>query len=127
MPLPEDLRVVLHRFASGNLLFDAMQLLETMPRWQDIKQRTEQNNHRSDGSKATYKLLKQTQQKLLSLQRIYPLIHSELKPDSEGSPLSQQMWACLAFGFGNVFVDKKEKDGVIKQCATNRSTVVHSG
>ena len=95
VPLPDDLRAVLHRFAAGNLAFDARQLLEQMPRWQEIKVRAEQNNHRSDGSRTTDKLLKQTQQKVLSLQRIFPLIHSELKPGSDIGQLSQQFWSLL--------------------------------
>lgn len=79
VPLPDDLRAVLHRFVAGQLSIEARQLLEGMPRWQDVKLRAEQNNHRSDGGRTTDKLLKVTQQKLLSLQRVFPLIHSELK------------------------------------------------
>ena len=73
--LPDDLSAVHYRFSHGSLHLDAKTLLDGCPRWLELKNRAELNNYRQDGGKNVDQILRMVQQKLLRLQRLYPLIH----------------------------------------------------
>jgi len=75
-PLPQDLMAVLQRTASGQL-----------------ESPGGENNHRSDSAKTVDRLLKNTQQKVLGLLRVFPVLHCNMPEDI--IPLSQQFWALL--------------------------------
>ena len=92
-PLPQDLMAVLQRTASGQLVVDAKSLMDSMPKWAELKVRAENNNHRSDSAKTVDRLLKNTQQKVLGLLRVFPVLHCNMPEDI--IPLSQQFWALL--------------------------------
>jgi len=47
-PLPEDLRQVLIRHSQGVLQLDPRSLMESLPVWDGVKTKAEQNNHRQD-------------------------------------------------------------------------------
>jgi hypothetical protein len=98
-PLPGDLNQVHKRFQQGLLQVDGRALLEDMPRWAEMKTKAEANNHRGDASRPLDKALKQCQQKVLGLQRIYPVLHHYIPSDGEegiqAHILGQQFFACL--------------------------------
>ena len=104
-PLPEDLRHVLRRLGDGTLQLDARGLLEAMPHWEGLKSKPEANNHKGDASKKLDKVLRTLQQKVLSLMRLYPMIHQHLQDEEDMKEeaadqgvqqLGQQFWALLA-------------------------------
>ena len=59
-----------------------------------MKDRAELNKHRDDGKAKQDKLLRQLQQRVLSLQRVYPCLHAALQ-DEELAALGQQFWWLL--------------------------------
>jgi len=81
--LPEDLAQVLRRFEHHGLQVPVRDLLEECPRWLGLKIRAENNNCRNDSSKAADKNLKATQQKIIGLLRIYPILHQGLEGSGE--------------------------------------------
>lgn len=99
VPLPRDLLAVLQRHVGGDLQVDARSLMEGCPKWQLLKQKAEQNNHRNDAGRPADRALKQVQQKILGLLRLYPLVHQELPTGTEDADevqaLSQQLWGLL--------------------------------
>jgi hypothetical protein len=99
VPLPADWTAVYHRFTEGRLQVDAKTLLDGCPRWAAMKQRAEQNNHRQDAGRQADKVLRVCQQKLIGLQRLYPLVHQELNEAAEDyeetKSLSQQVFGLL--------------------------------
>ena len=110
--LPGDLAAVLHRFSGNVLQVDAKALLEGCPRWAGLKYRAEQNNHRQDGSRRADQVLRQLQQKLLGLQRLYPLIHQELDENAEDheetKSISQQVFGLLLEAEKFCLVERKK-------------------
>ena len=76
--LPGDLERVLARQVSGTLQVDLRQLFDSLPRFAGIKDRPEVNNHRQDSQSKMDRTLRGVQQRVLSLLRMYPVIHSEL-------------------------------------------------
>lgn len=92
--LPEDLDHVLKRFLAGHLQVDARALLEALPRWQGLKEKAEQNNHRQDATSRTDKVLRQVQQKVLGLMKVYVALHQGLDM-GEPQELGQQFFALL--------------------------------
>ena len=92
-PLPEDLRQVLLRHSQGILALDPRSLMESLPVWDGVKQKAEQNNHRQDAQHQLDRCLKAVQQKVLGLQRAYPALHVGVDQDTQ--PLGQQFWGLL--------------------------------
>ena len=82
-PLPGDLAQAYSRLQAGSLQLDARAVLEACPRWAQLKQKAESNNHRSDGARPLDRVLKQAQQKVLGLQRMYPVLHQHLHTEGE--------------------------------------------
>jgi len=76
-----------------------------MPHWEGLKSKPEANNHKGDASKKLDKVLRTLQQKVLSLMRLYPIIHQHLQDEEDMKEeaadqgvqqLGQQFWALLA-------------------------------
>ena len=82
--LPEDLQLVMQRHLKGSLQLDARALLEQMPVWKGVKERSETNNHRQDSMDKHDRILKGLQQKVLGLHRIYPLFRTPPKFTDRG-------------------------------------------
>ena len=64
--LPEDLAAILGRAAQGERL-DLKPLMESIPLWQGLKSRSEENNYRNDKQAPHDKFLKSMQQRVPSL------------------------------------------------------------
>ena len=92
-PLPEDLRQVLIRHTQGVLSLDPRSIMESLPVWDGIKQKAEQNNYRQDAQHQLDRCLRAVQQKVLGLHRAYPALHQGV--DEETQPLGQQFWGLL--------------------------------
>jgi hypothetical protein len=92
--LPEDLNLVLERFKAKSLHLEVRELMEALPRWKGLKDKAEQNNHRQDASSKGDKQLKQIQQKVLGLMRVYAALHHGLEA-GEPQQLGQQFFALL--------------------------------
>ena len=92
-PLPDDLRQVLHRFQQGVLTLDARSIMESLPLWEGVKTKAEQNNYRADATSKLDRCLRSVQQKVLGLHRAYPALHTGL--DGELVVLGQQFWGLL--------------------------------
>ena len=93
-PLPTDLSQVLSRHVAGTLGLDAKSLLDSLPRWQNLKDRAESNNHRNDGQSRLDKALKSAQQRALSLLRVYAALHTGLGC-ADSTAMGQQFFALL--------------------------------
>ena len=94
-PLEDDLEQVLQRFQQGLLTLDARSIMESLPLWEGVKQKAEENNYRADATGKLDRCLKSVQQKVLGLQRVYPALHSGLDSDGDLVSLGQQFWALL--------------------------------
>ena len=92
-PLPDDLLQVLLRVQAGVLKVDSRALFEVLPKFGNLKERAEHNNHRGDGKSKLDAVLKSAQQKVLSLQRCYAALHPGVSEEMVG--LGQQFWALL--------------------------------
>ena len=109
--LPADLRQVLNRLSAGTLVLDARSLMEQVPHWAGLKPKPEVNNHRQDQHKKLDRVLRTLQQKVLSLMRVYPVLHHHIKDDQEEGEvlaLGQQFWALLAQLEQTILVEKKK-------------------
>ena len=91
--LPQDLEQVYGRLLTGHLVLDPKALFDRLPRFGNLKERAELNNHRGDKERQTDKVLKHVQQRVLSLARLYAVVHPHLT--EEGRQLGQQFWALL--------------------------------
>lgn len=108
LPLPGMLGHVLARFAAGELELDYRSLMCDLPRYDGLKRRAEVNNHRTDGQRALDKVLRQGQNKVLGLCRMFATAIHELETVKENSNISeeppawedvdtllQKVWACM--------------------------------
>ena len=93
-PLPEDLGLVLQRFQHHGLQFPAKEVLDCCPKWSGLKTKAEANNYKNDGARAMDRNMKMMQQKLLGLQKIYPILHMNLNDNEEVQQLGQKF--CIA-------------------------------
>ena len=107
-PLPDDLAQVLQRFQFHGLQVQAKELLDCCPRWSGIKTKAEINNFKNDGLRTQDRTLKMLQQKLLGLQRIYPIIHINLNDNEEAQQLSQKFFTLLLEAEKWVITKRKE-------------------
>ena len=92
--LPQDLYQVTARFAAGDLKAFAKAILDSVPYWNSVKARAEENNHREDGRNKSDRVLRTLQQRVLSLQRVYPCLHAGLQ-EEDLRGLGQQFWWLL--------------------------------
>ena len=106
VPLPGDLEQVLGRLTQGTLQLDAKSLFDRLPRFQGLKERSEQNNYRADRDRRDDKVLKHLQQRVLSLQRIFAVVHTHV--EESGRALSQQCWALLAMLEQEIVKERKK-------------------
>lgn len=108
LPLPDVLQHILQRYSDGELELNVAQILKELPRFEGLKKRAEQNNHRSDGLKQLDKVLKMSQNKILGVLRILTAAYAEvealqekmagkaeLEDWSDALTLLQQSWACM--------------------------------
>ena len=105
--LPGDLGVVLNKHLKGTLVLEPKSLLEQLPLWQGVKDKAENNNHRTDGSRPQDRLLKQLQQKVLGLLRVYPCLHACLQQEEELA-LGQQFFGLLLALEHSVITERKK-------------------
>ena len=106
--MPDDLAQVLQRFQFHGLQVQAKELLDCCPRWSGIKTKAEINNFKNDGLRTQDRTLKMLQQKLLGLQRIYPIIHINLNDNEEAQQLSQKSFTLLLEAEKWVITKRKE-------------------
>ena len=105
-PLPSDLAQVLTRAQQGLLQLDARGLLESLPPFQDLKEKAETNNHRADQNRVIDKTLRHLQQRVLSFMRIFVVLHGHV--NAAGVSLSQQAWALLCLLEAEVVKERKK-------------------
>ena len=105
--LPEDFQLVMQRHLKGSLQLDARALLEQMPVWKGVKERSETNNHRQDSMDKHDRILKGLQQKVLGLQRIYPLLHGTIG-DEEAVQLGQMFFGLLLQFEDSILTERKK-------------------
>ena len=108
--LPEDLLQVMQRHLQGSLQLEARSLLEQMPVWKLVKERSEVNNHRQDSMRQQDKILKGLQQKVLGLMRIYPLLHSAI--GDEENVLLGQMFFGLLLQFEETILQERKRQSI---------------
>lgn len=107
-PLPDDLSQVLQRFQYHGLQVQTKDLLDCCPRWSGLKTKAEINNFKNDGMRVQDRNLKMLQQKLLGLQRIYPILHINLNDNEEAQQLGQKFFALLLEAEKWVITKRKE-------------------
>ena len=110
VPLAElegDLTLILHKVAQGERL-DVKSFLQAVPVFKGLKQRSEENNHKSDSRNQTDKWLKAHQQRLLNVLPVHAPLHCVLqKAGPEVQAMSQQLWWYLLETENQVLRERK--------------------
>ena len=104
--LPGDLEQVLGRLLGGTLVFEPKALFDRLPRFVGIKERADQNNHRGDRERQQDNVFKYLQQRVLSLLRVYALVHQHV--NDQGKSLSQQLFELLVMLEMEVVKERKK-------------------
>ena len=105
--LPPDLSALVTRVSKGERL-DVKTLLSALPRWEGLKTRAEDNNHRQDGRRQAERWLKDVQQKLLNAARIIAAVHTGIE-DAEVLSCSQQLFMYILTIEAEIVAERKRR------------------
>jgi hypothetical protein len=120
--LPDDLVHILKKVTENDLKLDVRKLLEDIPYWKSLKERAEPNKN----SDKEDKVLASAQNRVLSLCRIFPILHNVIMQQDDGAvqQLSQQYWALLVLF--EQWLMMKRKDHALPGCIPEANPLITS-
>ena len=106
-PLPQELVVLWQEVQAGTRKLQLAQVLDTVPKFQELPIKPAENNFRMQGRSSWDKQLKSYQQLLLHILRLWSTVYTT-EDDAEGSKYFRMAWQLTAEAYFKIQLDRKE-------------------